>query len=142
MLVPRIWGGNLFDDFGGFPFSSLTHYNNANTMMKTDVKETNNGYELTIDMPGIKKDDITAELKDGYITVSVKSNYSNDDKDDEGRYIRRERHYGSCSRSFYVGDTVTQDEIKASFSNGILKLTIPKKEDHKQSEGHNYIKID
>ena len=142
MLVPRILDGNLFDDFGGFPFGSLTHYNNASTLMKTDVKETNNSYELTIDMPGIKKDDITAELKDGYLTISVKSNYSNDDKDDEGRYIRRERHYGSCSRSFYVGDSITQDEIKAGFNNGILKLTVPKKDEHKQSEYHNYIKID
>ena len=141
MLVPRIWRGEFFDDFGDFPFNSLTHYNNANTMMKTDVKETNNGYELTIDMPGIKKGDISAELKDGYLTISVKSNYSNDDKDDEGRYIRRERHYGSCSRSFYVGDSITQDEIKAGFNNGILKLTVPKKDEHKQSEDHNYIKI-
>ena len=142
MLVPRIWGGNLFDDFGGFPFSSLTHYNNANTMMKTDVKESNNDYVLTIDLPGIKKDDILVELKDGYLSISVKSNYSNDDKDDEGRYIRRERHYGSASRSFYVGDSITQDERKAGFNNGILKLTVPKKDEQKQSEGHNYIKID
>ena len=73
MLIPRIWGGNLFDDFGDFPFSSLAHYNNANTMMKTDVKEINNNYELTIDMPGIKKECITAELKNGYLTVSVES---------------------------------------------------------------------
>ena len=142
MLVPRIWGGNLFDDFGGFPLGSLTHYNNTNTLMKTDVKETNNSYELTIDMPGIKKDDITAELKDGYLTISVKSNYSSDDKDDEGRYIRLERHYGSCSRSFYVGDSITKDEIKAGFNNGILKLTVAKKDEHKRSEAHNYINID
>ena len=109
--------------------------------MKTDVKETNNGYELTIDMPGMNKDDISAELKDGYLTISEKSNYSNDDKDDEDRYIRRERHYGSCSRSFYVGDSITKDEIKAGFNNGILKLTVPKKDEHKQSEAHNYINI-
>ena len=142
MLVPRMFGVNLFDDFADFPFSSLTHYNNTNTLMKTDVKEINNSYELIIDMPGIKKEDITAELKDGYLSVSVASNYSNDDKDGEGRYIRRERHYGSCSRSFYVGDSITQDEIKAGFNNEILKLTVPKKDEHKQSEDHNYIKID
>ena len=142
MLIPRIWGGNLFDDFGDFPFSSLTHYYNANTMMKTDVKEINNNYELTIDMPGIKKECITAELKNGYLIVSVESNYSNADKDSEGRYIRRERHYGSCSRSFYIGESVTQDEIKASFNDGVLKLTVPKKAEHTLPESSHHIKID
>ncbi len=141
MLVPRIFGGNPFDDFGDFPFGGLTRYN-ANTLMKTDVKENDKGYALTIDMPGIDKEDVKAELRDGYLTVRVESNYSNDDRDSEGRYIRRERHYGSCSRSFYVGNSVTQDEIKASFKNGTLKLTVPKKEEHKSIEAGNYIKID
>ena len=142
MLVPRIFGGNLFDDFVDFPFSSLTHYNNTNTLMKTDVKEINNSYELIIDMPGIKKEDITAELKDGYLSVSVASNYSNDDKDSDGRYIRRERHYGSCCRSFYIGESISQDEIKAKFNDGVLKLTVPKKVEHTLPESIHHIKID
>lgn len=110
--------------------------------MKTDIKDTDNAYELTIDMPGIKKEDIKAELKDGYLTVNATSGYSNDDKDSNGKYIRRERHYGSCSRSFYVGNAVTQDDIKASFENGTLKLVIPKKEDKPAIENKNYIRIE
>ena len=141
MLVPRIFGGSLFDDFGDLPFRGFTH-SGSGSIMKTDVKDTGEGYELTIDMPGIKKEDIKAELKDGYLTVSAESDHSSEDKDSEGKYIRRERHYGSCSRSFYVGEAVTQEEIKASFENGILKLNVPKKEEHKQLESNNYIRIE
>ena len=136
MLVPRLLEDNFFGDF---PFGSLNNFGHSNSLMKTDVKETDSGYELAIDMPGIKKDAVKVELKDGYITVSAEANYSNDDKDTDGRYIRRERHYGSCSRSFYVGEAVTQDEINASFNDGVLKLTVPKK--HELSESHNYIPI-
>ena len=142
MLVPRIFGGSLFDDFGDFPFRGFTNPGSTGSIMKTDVKDTGEEYELTIDMPGIKKEDIKAELKDGYLTVSAESDHSSEDKDSEGRYIRRERHYGSCSRSFYVGEAVTQEEIKASFENGILKLNVPKKEEHKQLESNNYIRIE
>lgn len=139
MLLPSIFGRDMFDDFGGFPFSRMAH---TCDLMKTDVKETDKNYEMTIDMPGVRKEDVKAELKDGYLTISAESNYSNDDKDSDGRYIRRERHYGSCSRSFYVGDAVTQDEIKASFDNGTLKLTVPKKEDKQLPDNKNYIKIE
>lgn len=128
----------MFDDFFG---NSLSNYR-TNDLMKTDIKDTDNAYELTIDMPGIKKEDIKAELKDGYLTVNATSGYSNDDKDSNGKYIRRERHYGSCSRSFYVGNAVTQDDIKASFENGTLKLVIPKKEDKPAIENKNYIRIE
>lgn len=138
-MLPSIFGGNLFDDFRGFPFSGFNHHNTD--LMKTDVKENNNNYELTVDMPGVEKENVKAELKDGYLTIRATSGYSNDEKDNEGRYIRRERHYGSCSRSFYVGMSVTQDEIKASFKNGTLKLTVPKKEE-KQLPNNNYIQID
>ena len=136
MLVPRLLEDSFFGDF---PFGSLNHFGHSNSLMKTDVKETDSGYELAIDMPGIKKDAVKVELKDGYITVSAEANYSNDDKDTDGRYIRRERHYGSCSRSFYVGEAITQDEINASFNDGVLKLTVPKK--HELPESHNYIPI-
>ena len=138
MLVPSIFGRDMFDDFFG---NSLSNYR-TNDLMKTDIKDTDNAYELTIDMPGIKKEDIKAELKDGYLTVNATSGYSNDDKDSNGKYIRRERHYGSCSRSFYVGNAVTQDDIKASFENGPLKLVIPKKEDKPAIENKNYIRIE
>lgn len=138
MLVPSIFGRDMFDDFFG---NSLSNYR-TNDLMKTDIKDTDNAYELTIDMPGIKKGDIKAELKDGYLTVNATSGYSNDDKDSNGKYIRRERHYGSCSRSFYVGNAVTQDDIKASFENGTLKLVIPKKEDKPAIENKNYIRIE
>ena len=138
MLVPSIFGRDMFDDFFG---NSLSNYR-TNDLMKTDIKDTDNAYELTIDMPGIKKEDIKAELKDGYLTANATSGYSNDDKDSNGKYIRRERHYGSCSRSFYVGNAVTQDDIKASFENGTLKLVIPKKEDKPAIENKNYIRIE
>ena len=138
MLVPSIFGRDMFDDFFA---NSLSNYR-TNDLMKTDIKDTDNAYELTIDMPGIKKEDIKAELKDGYLTVNATSGYSNDDKDSNGKYIRRERHYGSCSRSFYVGNAVTQDDIKASFENGTLKLVIPKKEDKPAIENKNYIRIE
>lgn len=138
MLVPSIFGRDMFDDFFG---NSLSNYR-TNDLMKTDIKDTDNAYELTIDMPGIKKEDIKAELKDGYLTVNATSGYSNDDKDSNGKYIRRERHYGFCSRSFYVGNAVTQEDIKASFENGTLKLVIPKKEDKPAIENKNYIRIE
>lgn len=97
-------------------------------MMKTDIKDTDNGYEVIMNLPGARKEDVKAELKDGYLTINVTSNTNNDEKDENGKYIRRERFTGSCSRSFYVGDSITQDDIKGEFKHGILKLTIPKKD--------------
>lgn len=96
--------------------------------MKTDIKDTDNGYEVIMNLPGARKEDVKAELKDGYLTINVTSNTNNDEKDENGKYIRRERFTGSCSRSFYVGDSITQDDIKGEFKHGILKLTIPKKD--------------
>ncbi len=136
MLMPRIFGKDIFDDFGGFPFSSFR----TNEIMKTDIKDAGDNYELIMDMPGMNKDNIKVSLDDGYLTISASSNYSDDDQND--KYIRRERHYGSCSRSFYVGDAVTEDEIKASFENGALKLDIPKKENKPAVDGKKYIQIE
>lgn len=138
MLVPSIFGRDMFDDFFGGSFPNYR----TNDLMKTDIRDTDNGYELTMDMPGVKKEDIKAEVKDGYLTVNATSGYSHDDKDNEGRYIRRERHYGSCSRSFYVGKAITREDIKASFENGTLKLIIPKKEDKPAVGNRNYIQIE
>ena len=138
MLVPNIIRRELFDNFFGDSFAN----NSAAGLMRTDVKDKGNSFELVMDMPGVKKEDVKAELKDGYLTVSATSGYSNDSKDDDGHYIRRERHYGSCSRSFYVGENVKQEDVKACFENGTLKLTIPKPEEKPAVENSNYIQIE
>lgn len=130
MLVPSIFGRDMFDDFAGFGWSSF----GMNDMLKTDVKDTPSGYEITMDIPGVRKENVKAELKDGYLTVSAEENFANDDKD-EGRYIRRERRCSSCSRSFYVGSDIKQEDIDAVFENGTLKLTVPKKESKKELGG-------
>ena len=122
MLLPAIFGENLFDDFMDDNFER-NFFGNRNplygkhskNMMKTDVKETDNGYELDIDLPGFKKDEITAHLEDGYLTVSAAKGVDKDEKDKEGRYIRRERYSGSMTRSFYVGNAVTEQDIKAKY---------------------------
>lgn len=123
MLIPTM-KNNVFDDFFNTPFFTRTESN----MMKTDIKEHDNCYDLTIDLPGVKKDNIKAELNDGYLTISAESDTSKDEKDENGKYICRERYSGSYSRSFYVGDAVTEQDISAKFENGTLKLTVPKKE--------------
>lgn len=110
--------------------------------MKTDIKDTDQGYEITMNLPGVKKEDVKAELKDGYLTISAVSNSNKDEKDQNGRYIRRERYSGSCSRSFYVGEDVTQEEIKARFENGTLVMTVPKKEQKPAVEQKKYIAIE
>lgn len=140
MLMPSIFGENLVDDFFGDPFKS---YSEKNNLMKTDVKEKSDNYEIDMSLPGVKKEDIQAELKDGYLTVEATTTQNSEDKEPDGRYIRRERYYGSCSRSFYVGKNVTQDEIKAKYENGVLTLVIPKKEEKaKQVEDKKYISIE
>ena len=111
-------------------------------MMKTDIKDTDQGYELIMSLPGVKKEDVRAELKDGYLTISAATNSSRDEKDQEGRYIRRERYSGSCSRSFYVGDQMTEADIKAKFENGTLTLMVPKKEAKPEVEDKKYIAIE
>ena len=113
---------NWFDD----DWNSWDYSNTS--LMNTDIKENDNDYELTMNLPGVKKEDVTADLKDGYLTIHATSNQNKDEKDEDGKYIRRERYSGSCNRSFYVGDAVTEEDIKANFENGTLKMTIPKKE--------------
>ena len=108
----------------------------------TGVRDTDHGYEITMNLPGVKKEDIKAELKDGYLTITANSNSNKDEKDEKGRYIRRERYSGSCSRSFYVGDQVTEGDVKAKFENGTLTLNLPKKEDKSETENKKYIAIE
>ena len=133
MLLPSIFGENLFDDdWMDFPFErefwGRTNPKKTTNLMKTDIREHDTGYELDIDLPGFKKDEIKADLENGYLTISATKGANNDEQDKKGKYIRRERYTGTMQRSFYVGDDVTQEDIKAKFENGILKLSIPKKD--------------
>ena len=144
MMMRCIFGEDLFKDWFDFSFPDVDRKyfggRTANQVMRTDVKEKDDAYEVEIDLPGFKKDEIRAELKDGYLTISAARNVNNEEKK-EGRYIRQERFTGNVSRSFYVGDSLTQEDIKAKFENGILTLDIPKKE-QKQVEESRYVTIE
>lgn len=148
MLMPstntfsRIFGENLLDDFFNLSGDFFGRGYNTNGLMQTDVEETDRGYEVTMNLPGFNKEDVKGELKDGYLVVSASTSHDNDEKDKEGRFIRRERYSGSCSRSFYVGEGVKQEDIKARFENGTLKLSIPKKEETPKVEDKRYIAIE
>ena len=130
MLMPSIFGENLLDDFFGEPFGGYDYSESG--LMTTDVKDTDKGYEVTMNMPGVKKEDVKAELKDGYLTVSAETNTKKDEK----------RYSGSCSRSFYVGDGVKQEDIKAKFEDGTLKLFVPKEAAKPAVEQKKYISIE
>jgi HSP20 family molecular chaperone IbpA len=143
MLMPSIFGETLLDDFWGFPMrDNYMRTANTNGLMQTDVEEHENAYEITMNLPGFKKEDVKGEIKDGYLTITASTNTNNDEKGKDGKFIRRERYSGTCSRSFYVGDDVTQDEIKAKFVDGVLKVAIPKKEAKPQVEKSNFISIE
>ena len=145
MLMPSIFGENLFNDDWmdfGFPEVDKALYGkHANNVMKTDVKETDTGYEVDIDLPGFKKDEINAQLDNGYLTISASKGLDKDEKDKKGKYIRKERYAGAMSRSFYVGEGITQEDIKAKYEDGILRLSVPKKE-AKAVEDKKYIAIE
>ena len=154
MLMPSIFGENLFDDdWMDFPFERFDrdfwgkknplYGKNAKNMMKTDIREHEAGYELDIDLPGFKKDEIKASVSDGYLTISAAKGLDKDEKEkDSGHYIRRERYAGACQRSFYVGDDITEEDIKAEFKHGILKIFVPKKEAKPEVEQKKYIAIE
>ena len=133
-MMPSIFGENLFDDFFDDDFSmfpALTGRNplygkNAKNLMKTDVRETENTYELDIDLPGFKKDEISIDLKDGYLSISAAKGLDRDQEDKKGKYIRQERYAGDCSRSFFVGEGVEPKDVSAKFEDGILKISLPK----------------
>ena len=136
MMFPSVFGENLFDDWMddfGFRDNFFSGKNplygkHAKNIMKTDVRETDKGYELDVDLPGFKKDEVQVQLKDGYLTISAAKGLDKDEEDKKGNYIRRERYAGACQRSFYVGEDVTEQDIKAEFKHGMLKLFVPKKE--------------
>ena len=132
-MLPSIFGENLLDDWFDFPMEkdffggrNPLYGKHAKNLMKTDVRETENSYELDIDLPGFKKDEIQASVENGYLTISAAKGLDKDEKDKEGNYIRRERYAGECSRSFYVGDGLTESDIQARYEDGILKLSVPK----------------
>ena len=133
-MLPGIFGENLFDDFFADPFGMMPagrrsdplYGKHAQNLMKTDVREKDNAYELDVDLPGFKKDEITVDLKDGYLTIGASKGLDRDQSDENGKYIRRERYAGVCSRSFYVGENVRPEEIGAKYEDGILRLSVPK----------------
>ena len=133
-MLPSIFGENLFDEFFGDPFAMMTggrdplYGKHAKNLMKTDVRELDGGYEIDIDLPGFKKDEVDVQLQDGCLTISAAKGLDKDEQDKQGRYIRQERYAGSVSRSFYVGEEVKPADVKASFEDGILKLSVPKAE--------------
>lgn len=148
MMMPSIFGENLFDDWMDFPFErefytrrNPQYTQTANQLMKTDIREKEGSYELDVDLPGFKKEDLKLQLENGYLTISAVRNTKKDEKDEKGKYIRQERYSGAVSRSFYVGESITEEDIHAKFEDGILKLSIPK-EDAKAVEAKKYITIE
>ena len=144
MMMPSIFGENIFDDFFERvpnPIKAVRQIT-VPQVMRTDIKENDKGFTLSIDLPGYKKEDITAEIKDGYLSVCAKTCEEHEEKDDEGVYIKRERTFGSCSRNFYIGEEIEETEVKAKFEDGILKVFVPKKEVAPQVEERKYISIE
>lgn len=132
-MLPSIFGENLFDDFFSDPFGMMVpqgrdplYGKHAKNLMKTDVRETEDTYELDVDLPGFTKDEVNVELKNGYLTIQAAKGLDKDQTDKKGKYIRQERCAGACSRTFYVGDGVEPEDVTARFENGILQLSIPK----------------
>lgn len=148
MLMPSIFRDgfrdSFFEDFFRMPerfYPSVKSYQQS-SLMQTDIKENETSFEVTMNLPGFAKEDVKGELKDGYLTISAESSQNKDEKDDDGTYIKRERYFGSCRRSFYVGEAVNEEDIKAKFENGTLKLTIPKKNAQAAAEKSKFISIE
>ena len=133
-MMPSIFGENLFDeffddDFPIIPMRSIRnplYGKNAKNLMKTDVRETDDTYELDVDLPGFKKDEVQLDLKDGYLTISAAKGLDKDQEDKKGKYIRQERYAGACSRSFFVGEGIEPRDVSAKFEDGILRVSLPK----------------
>ena len=152
MMLPSIFGENLFDDwmndsglmnanaFFGKGHSPL-YGKHASNIMKTDIRENKDSYDVIVDLPGFKKEGIQVQLDEGYLTITAAKSLDKDEKNEEGKYIRQERYSGSCTRSFYVGNAITVEDIKDKFEDGTLRLNMPKK-DPKAVEGKKYIAIE
>ena len=157
MLRPSIFGESLFDEFFDFPaFPDFSQWEkmeqqmnkklygrHAKNLMKVDIKDKDNAYEMDMDLPGFKKEEISAKLENGYLTITAARGFDQEEKEKEtGRYIRKERYAGSCQRSFYVGEEVKQEDIKAEFKHGVLKLQIPKETPKLEQKDNQYIAIE
>lgn len=146
MIVPR--HNSFIDDFFSDPFDTgfwgtpSTGRKPLPSLMKTDIRETDKAFELEIDLPGFKKENVHAQLEDGYLTIEASTENETEDKDEKGTYLRKERFTGNCRRSFYVGDDVSEDDIHAKFDNGILHITVPKKQLPEPEDNKKLISID
>lgn len=144
MYMPSVFNENLLDDF--FDGANLFGYvpvsrKMSTEFMKTDIKEHENHYEMQIDLPGFKKEDLKLQLNNGYLTISASHDENNDEKDKDGKVVRQERYSGSMQRSFYVGDNLKQEDISAKFENGVLILNVPKKAPEKEVSETKYIEV-
>ena len=141
-MLPSIFGEDLFDDFFNDPFGMMNvsegrsplYGKHAKNLMKTDIREKEDGYELAVDLPGFKKDEIHLELNDGYLTISTEKSLEKDEENKKGKMLRQERYAGVMQRSFYVGKNLTEEDIKASYESGVLHVSIPKKDAPKAHE--------
>ena len=138
-MLPTVFGENLFDDFFDDSFGMMNARNplygkHARNLMKTDIRETDTNYELAIDLPGFKKDEISLELNNGYLTISTEKSLEKDKENKKGKMLRQERYSGGMQRSFVVGEHLTEEDMKASYENGVLHVMIPKKEARKVPE--------
>ncbi|MCC8151440.1 MAG: Hsp20/alpha crystallin family protein [Lachnospiraceae bacterium] len=144
MLRPSIYADNfvenIFDDFFRDPFWNTSGVRSVN-QMSTDIQDCGDSYQIEMDLPGFAKEDVRAELKNGYLTIRASRTNSNEEKDEKQRYIRKERYSGHYQRSFYVGDAVKQEDIQAKFTDGVLTLQVPKKEKQPEVEESKYIQI-
>ena len=142
MFTPALFNDNFFDDFFGTGEVEPRNFEKpVQRLMSTDVRETENGYELAVDLPGYELENIKGEVKDGYLTITAEHKNETEERDKKTGYIRKERYSGSCSRTFYVGEGVTQEDIKAKYRNGVLTIDVPKKDVNKVPE-KRFIQID
>ena len=144
-MLPSIFGENMFDDFFGTGFFGSRDPlfgKNGRNLMKTDIRDVDGNYELEIDLPGFKKEDVKIQLKNGYLNIQATREEKKDEKDDKGKYVRRERYTGTCNRSFYVGSSIKHEDIHAKYENGILHVTFPKEETKKEAEEKKFVSID
>ncbi|MBR2748469.1 MAG: Hsp20/alpha crystallin family protein [Anaerovoracaceae bacterium] len=136
MLLPSIFGDNLFDEFVDdmFPANTRKTYRQLPSIMRTDIRETDDSYVLDVELPGFKKEDVKLQLKDGYLNITASTQSTDEEKDDQGKFLRRERYTGAMERSFYVGEDLTEEDVKARFEKGVLTLTLPKEQPKKIEE--------